>query len=139
MKLIKKLFSLFLIILILYIIWLFAFTEQTKSFWDNIWLKSFNEFILQFKWKVDEISNLDAKKTLENIWSWTTNLLDNAWNYAKDVKWKIDTIRKWAQDVENTYNEVKTQIDDTTKNLKEIWDKINETKSTIDSATNIFN
>lgn len=139
MKFIKKIFLLFLIIFVLYIVWLFAFTEKTKSFWDEIWLKGFNEFILQFKWKVDEISNLDAKKTLENIWSWTTNLLDNAWNYAKEIKWKIDSVRSTAQWVENTYNEVKTQIDETTKNLKEIWEKVNEAKETINKTINISN
>lgn len=139
MKFIKNLFWLFLIILVLYIVWLFIYTKEVKQVWDDLWLKDFNNFVLNFKWKIDELQDINVENKIKEIENWVEEFLDTGTIYAKDLKWKLDKIRKWAEDLEKTYNEVKTQIDDTTKNLKEIWNKINETKNTINDATNIFN
>lgn len=135
MKLIKNIFLIFLIIIVLYIVSLFVFTEKTKDFWDSIWLKSFNEIVLKLKWKVDEVSEIKPDEVKDKF----NEVLDTWTNYAKDIKSKIDWVRSTAQWVENTYNEVKTQIDETTKNIQEIGNKINEAKQSFDNVTNIIN
>lgn len=136
---IKKILLSLLILFVLYILALFVFPDQTRWFGDSIWLKKFNDFIINFKSKVDDASiNTDVEKTIKNIQSWATDLLDTAWDYAKDIKSKIDSVRSTASWVENTYNEVKWQIEETRKNIEDVSNKFNQMKQTVDSV-NIFN
>lgn len=137
MKTLKKLFFLFIIIITLYILWLFIFSEKVRNFWDSIWLKSFNDFIINLKNKSDWVVKNEVN--VISIKSGAQDILDNASNYAKDVKWKIDGVRKWAQDIEKTYNDVKKQVDETTKTINDFSEKINETKDSVNNFKNIFN
>lgn len=138
----KKIINLILVVIILitlYIVSIFLFPEQIKKISSFLWLDSFNDSVLDIKWKIDNISiNTDIDKTIKNIQSWATDLLDTAWDYAKDIKSKIDSVRSTASWVENTYNEVKWQIEETRKNIEDVSNKFNEMKQTVDSV-NIFN
>ena len=56
MGIIKNVILILVILITLYIVWLFVFPEKTRSIWDYIWLQSFNDFVISFKWDVDKTS-----------------------------------------------------------------------------------
>jgi len=129
---------LILVILItLYIVWLFVFPEKTRSIWDYIWLQSFNDFVISFKWDVDKTSTKydSTDINLKKIQSWATemidsmsnsakDLIDTVWNWAKDLKDKVDSVRSTASWVEKTYNELKNQMEDASKTVQEAQEKV---------------
>lgn len=138
MKFIKNIFLLFLILLVLYIVWFFL-SPSVKTFWDEIWLKTFNEFLGNFWKRVNQLNEIDAKKTLNNINSGINESINIVDDYAKGLKETIDKTRKTADEINKNYQEVKNQIDETTKNIQDIWNKVKETKESIDKTTKIFN
>lgn len=137
MKFIKNIFFLFIIIFVLYILGLFIFPEKVKNFWDSIWLSDFNNLVLELKNKSDSWiwTDLDIK----NLWSWVTEALDTATNYAKDIKSKVDSVRSTASWISHTYNEVKTQVETTKKALDDANTKVQEIRNSIENVTNIIN
>ena len=127
MGIIKNVILILVILITLYIVWLFVFPEKTRSIWDYIWLQSFNDFVISFKWDVD----INLKK----IQSWATemidsmsnsakDLIDTVWNWAKDLKDKVDSVRSTASWVEKTYNELKNQMEDASKTVQEAQEKV---------------
>lgn len=137
MKFFKKLFSFFILISVSYILFLFIFTKEVKNFWDNIWLKNINLFLLDLKEKSDFIIKSDIK--ISEIWSWANWLLDSATNYAKEIKSKVDWVRQTASWVEHTYNNVKNQVETTKKTIDDATLKMQEIKNSIENTKNILN
>lgn len=136
MWIIKKIILTLVIIFVLYIIWLFAFTDQTRGFWDSIWLKSFNDFVLDFKKKLDNTS-VNTDFNFKDIQSGASDMIDSASDSLKGIKSKIDSVRSTASWVEKTYNEVKTQVEETKKNIQDVNDKFNNIRDNLNSM-NIF-
>ena len=136
MKFLKKLLAIALLIFVLYILLLFVFTDKTRSIFDNLWLKTFNENVLKLKWDLDEKStNIDFK----DIWSWANQILNTTTDYVKETKNKIDQARKTANDLWEKYEEAKENV----KNAKETIDKasesIKEIQNWVENVKNIFN
>ena len=139
MGIIKNVILILVILITLYIVWLFVFPEKTRSIWDYIWLQSFNDFVISFKWDVDKTSTKydSTDINLKKIQSWATemidsmsnsakDLIDTVWNWAKDLKDKVDSVRSTASWVEKTYNELKNQMEDASKTVQEAQEKFNE-------------
>ena len=137
MGIIKNVILILVILITLYIVWLFIFPEKTRSIWDYIWLQSFNDFVISFKWDVDKTSTKydSTDINLKKIQSWATemidsmsnsakDLIDTVWNWAKDLKDKVDSVRSTASWVEKTYNELKNQMEDASKTVKEAKEKV---------------
>ncbi len=137
MGIIKNVILILVILITLYIVWLFVFPEKTRSIWDYIWLQSFNDFIISFKWDVDKTSTKydSTDINLKKIQSWATemidsmsnsakDLIDTVWNWAKDLKDKVDSVRSTASWVEKTYNELKNQMEDASKTVQEAQEKV---------------
>ena len=137
MGIIKNVILILVILITLYIVWLFVFPEKTRSIWDYIWLQSFNDFVISFKWDVDKTSiKYDSTDiNLKKIQSWATemidsmsnsakDLIDTVWNWAKDLKDKVDSVRSTASWVEKTYNELKNQMEDASKTVQEAQEKV---------------
>lgn len=137
MGIIKNIILILVILITLYIVWLFVFPEKTRSIWDYIWLQSFNDFVISFKWDVDKTSiKYDSTDiNLKKIQSWATemidsmsnsakDLIDTVWNWAKDLKDKVDSVRSTASWVEKTYNELKNQMEDASKTVQEAQEKV---------------
>ena len=137
MGIIKNIILILVIIITLYIVWLFVFPEKTRSIWDYIWLQSFNDFVISFKWDVDKTSTKydSTDINLKKIQSWATemidsmsnsakDLIDTVWNWAKDLKDKVDSVRSTASWVEKTYNELKNQMEDASKTVQEAQEKV---------------
>lgn len=128
-----------LILVVVYLVWLFAFTDDVKKIWDEVWLKSFNEIMLNLKERVQKLSDIDPNETMKNIWSWTTEILDSATNSLKDLKTKVDTIRSWAKEMENTYNEVKNQVQATAETLDKARTDLQNITDSVQNVTNLLN
>jgi len=137
MGIIKNVILILVILITLYIVWLFIFPEKTRSIWDYIWLQSFNDFVISFKWDVDKTSTKydSTDINLKKIQSWATemidsmsnsakDLIDTVWNWAKDLKDKVDSVRSTASWVEKTYNELKNQMEDASKTVQEAQEKV---------------
>ena len=137
MWIIKNVILILVILITLYIVWLFVFPEKTRSIWDYIWLQSFNDFVISFKWDVDKTSTKydSTDINLKKIQSWATemidsmsnsakDLIDTVWNWAKDLKDKVDSVRSTASWVEKTYNELKNQMEDASKTVQEAQEKV---------------
>ena len=137
MGFIKNIILILVILITLYIVWLFIFPEKTRSIWDHIWLQSFNDFVISFKWDVDKTStkydstDINLKKiqswateVLDSMSSWAKDLINTIWNWAKDLKGKVDSVRSTASWVENTYNEIKAQMEDASKTVQEAQEKV---------------
>ena len=137
MVIIKNVILILVILITLYIVWLFVFPEKTRSIWDYIWLQSFNDFVISFKWDVDKTSTKydSTDINLKKIQSWATemidsmsnsakDLIDTVWNWAKDLKDKVDSVRSTASWVEKTYNELKNQMEDASKTVQEAQEKV---------------
>ena len=137
MGIIKNIILILVILITLYIVWLFVFPEKTRSIWDYIWLQSFNDFVISFKWDVDKTSTKydSTDINLRKIQSWATemidsmsnsakDLIDTVWNWAKDLKDKVDSVRSTASWVEKTYNELKNQMEDAPKTVQEAQEKV---------------
>ena len=137
MGIIKNVILILVILITLYIVWLFVFPEKTRSIWDYIWLQSFNDFVMSFKWDVDKTSTKydSTDINLKKIQSWATemidsmsnsakDLIDTVWNWAKDLKDKVDSVRSTASWVEKTYNELKNQMEDASKTVQEAQEKV---------------
>ena len=137
MWIIKNVILILVILITLYIVWLFVFPEKTRSIWDYIWLQSFNDFVISFKWDVDKTSTKydSTDINLKKIQSWATemidsmsnsakDLIDTVWNWAKDLKDKVDSVRSTASWVEKTYNELKNQMEDASKTVQEAKEKV---------------
>lgn len=137
MGIIKNVILILVILITLYIVWLFVFPEKTRSIWDYIWLQSFNDFVISFKWDVDKTSTKydSTDINLKKIQSWATemidsmsnsakDLIDTVWNWAKDLKGKVDSVRSTASWVEKTYNELKNQMEDASKTVQEAQEKV---------------
>ncbi len=137
MGIIKNIILILVILITLYIVWLFVFPEKTRSIWDYIWLQSFNDFVISFKWDVDKTSTKydSTDINLKKIQSWATemidsmsnsakDLIDTVWNWAKDLKDKVDSVRSTASWVEKTYNELKNQMEDASKTVQEAQEKV---------------
>ncbi len=137
MWIIKNVILILVILITLYIVWLFVFPEKTRSIWDYIWLQSFNDFVISFKWDVDKTSTKydSTDINLRKIQSWATemidsmsnsakDLIDTVWNWAKDLKDKVDSVRSTASWVEKTYNELKNQMEDASKTVQEAQEKV---------------
>lgn len=137
MGIIKNVILILVILITLYIVWLFVFPEKTRSIWDYIWLQSFNDFVISFKWDVDKTSTKydSTDINLKKIQSWATevldsmsnsakDLIDTVWNWAKDLKDKVDSVRSTASWVEKTYNELKNQMEDASKTVQEAQEKV---------------
>ena len=137
MGIIKNVILILVILITLYIVWLFVFPEKTRSIWDYIWLQSFNDFVISFKWDVDKTSTKydSTDINLRKIQSWATemidsmsnsakDLIDTVWNWAKDLKDKVDSVRSTASWVEKTYSELKNQMEDASKTVQEAQEKV---------------
>ena len=137
MGIIKNVILILVILITLYIVWLFVFPEKTRSIWDYIWLQSFNDFVISFKWDVDKTSTKydSTDINLKKIQSWATemidsmrnsakDLIDTVWNWAKDLKDKVYSVRSTASWVEKTYNELKNQMEDASKTVQEAQEKV---------------
>ena len=137
MGIIKNIILILVILITLYIVWLFVFPEKTRSIWDYIWLQSFNDFVISFKWDVDKTSTKydSTDINLRKIQSWATemidsmsnsakDLIDTVWNWAKDLKDKVDSVRSTASWVGKTYNELKNQMEDASKTVQEAQEKV---------------
>lgn len=137
MGIIKNIILILVILITLYIVWLFVFPEKTRSIWDCIWLQSFNDFVISFKWDVDKTSTKydSTDINLKKIQSWATEMIDSmsnsakdliytVWNWAKDLKDKVDSVRSTASWVEKTYNELKNQMEDASKTVQEAQEKV---------------
>ena len=137
MGIIKNVILILVILITLYIVWLFVFPEKTRSIWDYIWLQSFNDFVISFKWDVAKTSTKydSTDINLKKIQSWATemidsmsnsakDLIDTVWNWAKDLKDKVDSVRSTASWVEKTYNELKNQMEDASKTVQEAQEKV---------------
>ena len=137
MGIIKNIILILVILITLYIVWLFVFPEKTRSIWDYIWLQSFNDFVISFKWDVDKTSTKydSTDINLKKIQSWATemidsmsnsakDLIDTVWNWAKDLKDKVDSVRSTASWVEKTYSELKNQMEDASKTVQEAQEKV---------------
>ena len=137
MGIIKNVILILVILITLYIVWLFVFPEKTRSIWDYIWLQSFNDFVISFKWDVDKTSTKydSTDINLKKIQSWATemidsmsnsakDLIDTVWNWAKDLKDKVDSVRSTASWVEKTYNELKNQMEDASKTVQGAQEKV---------------
>lgn len=137
MGIIKNVILILVILITLYIVWLFVFPEKTRSIWDYIWLQSFNDFVISFKWDVDKTSTKydSTDINLKKIQSWATemidsmsnsakDLIDTVWNWAKDLKDKVDSVRSTASWVEKTYSELKNQMEDASKTVQEAQEKV---------------
>ena len=137
MWIIKNVILILVILITLYIVWLFVFPEKTRSIWDYIWLQSFNDFVISFKWDVDKTSTKydSTDINLRKIQSWATemidsmsnsakDLIDTVWNWAKDLKDKVDSVRSTASWVEKNYNEIKNPLEDASKTVQEAQEKV---------------
>ena len=126
MGIIKNVILILVILITLYIVWLFVFPEKTRSIWDYIWLQSFNDFVISFKWDVDKTSTKydSTDINLKKIQSWATEMIDSMSNSAKDLKDKVDSVRSTASWVEKTYNELKNQMEDASKTVQEAQEKV---------------
>ena len=137
MGIIKNIILILVILITLYIVWLFVFPEKTRSIWDYIWLQSFNDFVISFKWDVDKTStkydstDINLKKIqslatemIDSMSNSAKDLIDTVWNWAKDLKDKVDSVRSTASWVEKTYNELKNQMEDASKTVQEAQEKV---------------
>ena len=126
MGIIKNIILILVILITLYIVWLFVFPEKTRSIWDYIWLQSFNDFVISFKWDVDKTSTKydSTDINLKKIQSWATEMIDSMSNSAKDLIDTVDSVRSTASWVEKTYNELKNQMEDASKTVQEAQEKV---------------
>ncbi len=120
---IVKIFSSFLIVIILYGAWVFLTPDITSRIDAFIWLPGLSENIRGSKEKLDFVSTDGVNSTLESV----KQARDSAREVVDTTKDRIDTIREQAASIEQTVQEVQSNIDtikevyeSTTQNIEQI-------------------
>ncbi len=121
----KNILWFIVLILVIYIMLIFIKPSIANNIAEIIWIKSFNEKVLDIKEKMDYFSTkIPTKEELDEAYSWAKNKIE-------DVKENIDNIRESADKLEDKYNEAKDFIDET-------WDKIDKVKENLNDLEKIW-
>lgn len=132
MKTVKKLLSILIIIITLYILLVFTNKILIEKIEDFIWLKWFSNNFIFLKEKYDEIfTKLPTKEEVYNEWEQIKKEID-------DKKEIIDNIRVGAKDLETKYNQTKDFIEDTNDKIIETKWKIEDLKNWLNNIENIW-
>jgi len=132
MKTVKKLLSILIIIITLYILLVFTNKILIEKIEDFIWLKWFSNNFIFLKEKYDEIfTKLPTKEEVYNEWEQIKKEID-------DKKEIIDNIRVGVKDLETKYNQTKDFIEDTNDKIIETKWKIEDLKNWLNNIENIW-
>jgi peptidoglycan hydrolase CwlO-like protein len=122
----KKIIWFIVIIFIVYITLIFIKPVIANKIAETLWIKVFNEKVIEIKEKLDYISTkIPSKEEIEKAYS-------GAKEKIADIKSNIDDIRETANDIENKYGEVKDFVN-------KAWEKLKETKETLNNLQGISN
>ncbi len=123
MKLLLKIFLVFLIIFVSYILLVLSGSSFWDTLWKSLWLENFNAYIKGLKWELDKKSTSDF--------------------YEKNLKWVVDSTLSWAEDIWNNVvgwlNEVKNTIDDTRQTINTWIEWYKSVKKRAEDATKALN
>ncbi len=108
----KKTILILLIIIVCYILSIFAFPIKSDFIWEKIWLANFNQ---------------EVRKIRDNFNDFITNF---------DLIWKYKYTKNQAIDLKN---DVENQIQDTKSKIEEVQKQVDETKKSIEETTNSIN
>lgn len=108
----KKIISILIIIVVLYILVIFIKPELAKSIWETLWLTKFNDTVINLKKKLDNPNYTES-------WSsnWTINKIVN---WIDSTKEKIDNVRETANWVKQKYEQTKKVLND----VETLWNNI---------------
>lgn len=118
----KKIVSIILLLIGLYIISIFAFPSVSSYIWEKLWLTSFNESII---------------KSRDNLNDFVTNfdLIDLIWKYNDTKKQVLEIKQNVETQFENTKKKIEviqTNVDKTAKSFNDTINSLNELQNSIE-------
>ena len=143
----KDLFWYILLFFLIYILILFNSPTLANRIWWTIWLKWFNEFMLQFSSIYnDTIKKMPNKEeiqeTYDKAYSWATKITNEFKTWVEATKSKVDDIRlslSWAENkinnIKNWINSIKTVLERSSDTIDKTNEIINSLTWTIDTST----
>lgn len=120
----KKIISLILLLIGLYIISIFLFPSISSSIWEKIWLTWFNESVIKVKKDFDDfIMNFDV------IWKYKETK-DSALELKQNVETQVQETKKQIEVIQTNVDKTTKAIDDTSKAVNNTVNSLNDlTKS----------
>lgn len=124
----KNLFYIILIIILSYLILIFASPSVADNIWEQIWLKNINSQIRDFKTKLDFFS-LDDKKwniveKVSEIWSWVIEARTIITDKITETKTDLDATREAVNKTNENIQKTQKSIDNTLKSIDEVQDSL---------------
>lgn len=118
----KKIVSIILLLIGLYIISIFAFPSVSSYIWEKLWLTSFNESIIKFRDNLNDfVTNFD--------------LIDLIWKYNDTKKQVLEIKQNVETQFENTKKKIEviqTNVDKTAKSFNDTINSLNELQNSIE-------
>lgn len=124
----KNLFYIILIIILSYLILIFASPSLADNIWEKIWLKNVNSKVRDFKTKLDFFS-LDDKKwniveKVSEIWSWVIEARTIITDKITETKTDLDATREAVNKTNENIQKTQKSIDNTLKSIDEVQDSL---------------
>ncbi len=144
---IKKIFLFILILFVLYILAIFKAPELAGHFEKLLKIEWFNQSVIDFKKKLDEIyttipTKEEIKNTYEQTMSWAIELKEKASSWTIELKNKIDNVRlsvSWSIDkyewIKSDIVETKEKMESTVETIKNTSDAINDFSENLKSTS----
>ena len=131
----KKIISLFILLWALYGVSVFLMPDVSNSVDTALWFPGFSESIRGTK------TNLDAAITdIPSAWEFKSGAIDikdRVVDWVEATKDTIDTIRSWAQQVEETYNDALGTYNELKWTLEWAKDKVEQIQWVVESVTQL--
>lgn len=138
MKVLKKIFLVFVILFTIYGISIFiapAFASQIDSL---LWISGFSEKIRWGKEVYDNTITKDWNESYQKTKSGVIDAKDTVIDGVQTTKEAIDTVRQWAQQVQETLSGARESFDQTKQSLQEAGQAIGQIQEAAETLTNIW-
>jgi len=114
----KKFFYIIIIIIVTYTVLIFIKPVIANQIADILWIRSFNENVIEIKKKIDYVSTkIPSKDEINSAYSWAKDKIS-------DFKENIDTVREKAEWLKDIYGNAKDFIDTTGEKIESVRDSI---------------
>lgn len=140
----KKIFSIFLILIVSYILIIFKLPNLATYIWESLWIEGFNEFVIVVWEKYNQVvtdlpTQEEVLETYNSTVSWAIEIKDTIVDWLETTKSYVDNIRltlSWADetidDISTTISELKENYDDTVEIIWDTMEDINNLKENVE-------
>mgnify|MGYP001944505610 CR=1 FL=1 len=131
----NKIISLCILLIAAYGVSVFMFPTVSSTIDDMIWVTGLSESIRGSKSDIDStITNIPSASEFK---SGAMDIKEIVVDWVVTTKDTIDTIRWWAQQVEETYNDAVDTYNDLKGTIEEAQEKVEQVQWVVESISNL--